>query len=246
ELTSTRFLVGFSNQTNIVVEDFKRATGYAYYTIEPLDAFFITGGLSYDSVEYPENFRAPPISPGTQSEDLLGPKAALVYSPSKWVTLRGIYARSLGGVSLDQSYRLEPTQLAGFVQTFRSIIPESVVGSVSAPTFDTYGTALDFKFDTGTYIGVYAGVLSADVSQTIGVFDYKFPNVIPSSTGEDFDFEERSIGITVNQLLGNRWSCGAAYRFTSSRLTTLLPDIPISALTNANDTAQSDLHQFGA
>src|SRR5204863_5324442 len=100
------------------VEQFRRAAGYAYYTFVPARDFSLTAGLAYDSVDYPANFRHPPISAGESSRSLFSPKAAVVYSPAEWVTLRGAYARSLGGVSLDQSYRLEPTHLAGFVQTF--------------------------------------------------------------------------------------------------------------------------------
>jgi tetratricopeptide (TPR) repeat protein len=232
-------------------EDFRRATGYAYYTLEPVRDLFVTAGLSYDNVEYPENFRSPPISPGQRSKDLLGPKAALAYSPQDWMTVRGIYARSLGGVSLDQSYRLEPTQLAGFVQTFRSVIPESVVGSVSAPTFETYGAALDLKFRTSTYVGIEAEMLSSDVDQELGVFESQFPNVVPSSTRQRLGFEERSIGVSLNQLLAEQWSAGVSYRFTSSELNVRLLDADNSGtaangFTNANNAARSDLRHLAA
>ena len=50
--------------------------------------------------------------------------------PAKAITLRG-GSRFLGGVSFDESYRLEPAQLAGFSQSYRSVISESAVGSVS-------------------------------------------------------------------------------------------------------------------
>ena len=50
---------------------------------------------------------------------------AVVWSPLREVTLRGVFSRALGGVSFDESFRLEPTQLAGFNQSFRSIISES-------------------------------------------------------------------------------------------------------------------------
>src|SRR5207245_2714623 len=35
------------------LDDFQRATAYAYYTLEPLKDLFATAGLSYDIVKYP-------------------------------------------------------------------------------------------------------------------------------------------------------------------------------------------------
>ncbi len=230
------------------VDDFQRLGAYAYYTLEPLKNLFLTAGLSYDQVTFPRNFRAPPTSSGETSKDAINPKAALVYSPADWITLRGIYTRSLSGVSLDQDYRLEPPQLAGFVQTFRTVIPESVVGSVSAPELETFGAAVDFKFKTRTYIGLRAEQISSDVNRDIGVFD--FPNVtppiVPSSTRERLNFEERSASIIVNQLLSDEWSAGASYKFTSSELKDRLAQIPAFVLNSADNTTRSDLHNFTA
>jgi len=234
-----------------VTADFERTTAYGYYTVEPWPDLFLIGGVSYDTVKYPENFRNPPIEPGTETRNRLSPKAALIYSPAKPVTVRGIYARSLGGVTLDESYRLEPTQLAGFVQTFRSVIPESVVGSVSAPAFEIYGAALDVKFNTGTYVGIGAQMLSSELTQEIGVFDFNIQSglpLVPSSTRERLDFREGSIGLAVNQLLGNEWSFGISYNFTSSELNAHLLDVPnvVGNFTNSDNSATSDLHHFGA
>jgi tetratricopeptide (TPR) repeat protein len=242
--------------SNSVSDSFYRTSGYGYYSVQPQKSLFLTAGVSYDHVEYPAaNFRDPPVSSGETSKDSFGPKAGLVYSPTEWLTLRGIYSRSLGGVSLDESYRLEPTELAGFIQSFRSVIPESVVGSVSAPTFETFGGAVDLKFKTGTYIGIQAQRLASDVDQRIGVFDYDttIMKAVPSSTREDLRFREWSAGMTINQLLANDWSCGLSYKFISSELTARLPDADnlgvvtnAFSFTHANDTSRSDLHDFSA
>src|SRR5439155_235343 len=118
---------------------FERITGYGYLTFEPLDKVWLIGGVAYDDLTYPRNFRHPPISLGEAHRSQLGPKAALVWELAPQATLRGAYTKSLGGVSLDESFRLEPTSLAGFPQTFRSLISESVAGSVAAPGYQTYG-----------------------------------------------------------------------------------------------------------
>ena len=81
--------------------------------------------MAADEEEFPYYFRNPPVTSGEDTRSQLGPKAALVWSPIPEATVRGVYTRSLGGVSLDESYRLEPTELAGFPQAFRSLISES-------------------------------------------------------------------------------------------------------------------------
>lgn len=206
-------------------EDFQRYTAYGYYTLQPEDDLFLTAGLSYDHVEFPKNFRDPPISSGQESKDLLGPKAAIVYLPLDWLVVRAAYAKSLGGLSLDQSYRLEPAELAGFVQTFRALIPEALEGSISAPPFETLGGAVDFKFRTGTYLSVEAQRLKSDVSRNGGVVQFSPGSTTPSTLYETLKFEETSVRISLNQLVGNRWSFGALGEFASAELQSDIPEL---------------------
>src|SRR2546422_652316 len=109
-MTANSFTNYFPAVNTNVTADFQRATAFGYYTLEAWRDLFLTAGFSYDEVQYPKNHRNPPISSGETRKDLFGPKAGLVYSPAEWVTVRGIYSRSLGGVTLDESFRLEPTQ----------------------------------------------------------------------------------------------------------------------------------------
>jgi len=126
-------------------------------------------------------------------------------------TVRFAYTRSLGGVSFDQSVRLEPSQVAGFLQAFRSIIPEAVAGSTAGARFETFGFALEQKFKTGTYLGIEGGLLNSEVDRIIGVVDLDFPPAfVPSGTRQNLDYTEKNLVITVNQLVGDWWSLGAA------------------------------------
>jgi len=93
-------------------EDFERVSAYAYETIEIIRDLRLTAGSSYDRIVAPRNHRDSPIAGGTTTTERLGPKVALVWMPLPPVTLRAVYAQSLGGVSFDQSFRLEPGQLA--------------------------------------------------------------------------------------------------------------------------------------
>jgi tetratricopeptide (TPR) repeat protein len=61
--------------------------------------------LRYETVWFNELLLA-----NTRTRDLVSPKAALTWDVSQGVTIRGIYAQSLGGVTFDESVRLaDPT-----------------------------------------------------------------------------------------------------------------------------------------
>jgi len=225
---------------------FQRTTAYSYLTVEPLDHLWLTGGAAADEEKFPYYFRNPPVTSGEDSRSQLGPKAALVWSPIPEATVRGIYTRSLGGVSLDESYRLEPTELAGFPQAFRSLVSESVVGSQSAPTFETLGAALDLKLGTRTYLGFQIERLGSEVNQGQGDFllYHGGPPAIVSSTPEHLNYVEHDGSVSLNQLLGEGFVLGAAYKITQSDLHWVLPDIPVSALPSANQTLQATLQEI--
>jgi len=227
-------------------DTFERFTACGYLTLEPVDRLWLTGGLAYDTETYPYDFRQPPLATGEANRSQVGPKAALVWSPVAEATVRGDFTRSLGGVSLDESYRLEPTQLAGFPQAFRSLIPESLVGSVDAPEFQTFGLALDLKFPTRTYAGVEAQRLETNLRRGIGVFSY-VPGVrplAPNSTPEDLDYGENLLAVSLGQLVGDMVAVGASYKLDQVRFRDVYPQVPATVL--PRDVMQADLHQATA
>jgi hypothetical protein len=227
-------------------EPFQRLSGYGYLTVEPADKLWLTGGFAYDDMVYPADFRNQPQTGGTDERHLPEPKAAVVWSPVPQVTVRGIYSHSLGGVSLDDSYTLEPTELAGFVQNYRSVMPESVVGSLSAEDAELEGLALDFKFGHGTYAGLQAQHITSRVRQTVGDLVALNDNTpfVPSSTSEDLVYNEESFSASLNQLLPDGFVAGVSYLLTRSELRTSFPDIPPSVYSFQDQSAY--LHQIDA
>ncbi len=229
----------------------ERQSYYVYDTWRPSRTLSLTAGLSYDRLEFPTNYRNAPITSGTDSRDRLSPKAGVIWNPFGNFFVRGAYTQSLGGVSFDESVGLEPNQVAGFNQVFRSIISESVVGSVAAPTYDTAGILIEDRFSTGTYVGLQGTVLQSDVDRTIGTFDAFLapfggrinPPIVPSSTPQELRYEEQGVLATVNQLVGDEWSFGARYQFTHSRLRTTFTDIPTSVVPGADHVEEATLHQ---
>jgi hypothetical protein len=243
-ITNSMDPVTFPSTNYTVKPDFSRISLYAYHTWELLDHCWLTAGLAYEHLTYPRNHRQIPIQAESATREELDPKAALVWSLTPQLTLRGIYTRSLGGVSYDESVRLEPTQLAGFSQSFRTLLSESVAGSVTAPRYETYGGALDLKLNTRTYLGVQAEGLSEDVNRTVGTFDLDSYPAKPSSTPQNLDYWERSISATLSQLISEDWSVGAQYRFTHSTLHTSFPALAGAVNVHPNAANQADLHQF--
>jgi hypothetical protein len=222
---------------------------YAYENWQLTDQLRLIAGVSYDRLHYPRNIDTAPITDREATKDQVSPKAGLIWSPWKETHLRSYYAQSLGGVFFDNSVRLEPTQIAGFNQAFRSLIPESVIGLVPGTRFETWGVGFDQAFhDWGTYLVVDGQFLNSDATRTVGLLTNSdpiapFPDS-PSSTRQSLDYFEKSLGVAVNQLLGKQWSLGARYRLTHSDLHARYPDVPAGTSgASGLDHVSGSLHQ---
>ena len=228
----------------------ERQSFYAYDTFRPFRSLSITAGVSYDRLEFPTNFRNSPIQDEQSDRSKVSPKVGVIWNPFGDLVFRAAYAQSLGGVSFDESVQLEPNQVAGFNQVFRSIISESVVGSVAAPEYETAGLLAEYKFGTGTYVGAQATLLKSEVDREIGTFDafiqsgFINPPIVASSTPQRLDYEEQNLSLSLNQLVGNEWSFGARYQLTFSDLQTTFPEVPLAILPALAESRQkATLHQ---
>ncbi len=214
--------------------DMDRESIYAYHYWNILDELQLTSGLSYDRLHYPANVDTAPITTGEKTIDRVSPKAGILWNPWQDTLFRGFYSKSLGGFSLDSSVRLEPTQIAGFNQAFRSLIPESVAGLVPGTRFETFGLGWNQKFKTGTYLLVDAELLKSDAARAVGILTNSNPFApiadSPSSTRQSLDYREESLAVTLNQLVGKEVTLGARYRLTYAHLdsdfTAISPDVP--------------------
>jgi hypothetical protein len=226
--------------------DFDRVDGYGYYNWRIWDPLLVTAGVSYDYIHFPANHRAPPISSNDDTRKRLSPKAGFIWTPLTNTTVRAAYTRSLGGLTFDQSIRLEPSQVDGFNQAFRSLIPESIAGSTPPATFDTYGVGLSQKFPTGTYIDIEADLLASHVSEEIGTINLGLfpPTSNPSVTPQILDFKERTVAVAINQLLGEEVTIGARYQISDAELTSTLPQIPLTVTGAANSHNAGTLQQL--
>jgi tetratricopeptide (TPR) repeat protein len=203
-----------------VTSNFYRYSTYLYENLAFDDVvgtsdLLFTVGVCYDYLHYPVNHRESPVSQAEDHRDQVSPKAGVVWSLPWRGTLRGSYTRSLGGVSFDQSFRLEPSQVAGFLQSFRSLIPESVSGALVAPRFETWGVGYDQQLGRDLYLGLTAEWLESDADKVTGVFDSVLGEPVSlSSLDSTLDFRERNAVVDVTWLAGNEFSLNARYRFS--------------------------------
>ncbi|HXG46568.1 MAG TPA: FecR domain-containing protein [Methylomirabilota bacterium] len=226
--------------------DINRASVYGYHQWQVVEPVRITLGATYDRLHYPENLVVVPITDEEATENQFSPKAGVVWEAWDKSYFRLAYTRSLGGVFFDNSVRLEPTQVAGFNQAFRSLLPESAGGLVPATEFETLHAGWDWAAPSRTYVGVEGEWLRSDGVRTVGVLTnepfFPFLPDYASSTRQALDYEERSALLTVNQLLGEWWSLGGLYRFTAADLDSRYNDVPEEAV-NAAQELSARLHQ---
>lgn len=228
--------------------DFQRLSVYAYHHWEIIDNLMLVGGVAYDALDYPANFRRPPLESKESDKEHWSPKAALIWDITPRVRARGMFSQAVGGVSYDESVRLEPTQLAGFGQSFRSVISESLVGSVEAPDYQIAGGALDLRPGTNTWLSLQGVSLRGEVKRDFGIFDIDFMGSPPgtqANTVEEFDYQEWQARAVLNQIVGRDWFLEAQYQFTRSELERELPTIAATPGFDRTATSLADLHQGG-
>lgn len=163
---------------------------------------------------------------------MVAPKLGFLFTPWARGQFRASYTKSLGGLYFDNSVRLEPTQVGGFNQAFRSLIPESVAGLVPGTEFETAGVGFDQSFPSGTWFGFAMEWLTSDGERDVGVLTNSTFLPIPDSPGrtrQELHFRERDLTAYVGQLWGDNFSFGVRYRLSEARLSARFPDIPAAA-----------------
>ena len=205
---------------------FERASGYGYHQLRLGDHLQLIGGLAYDYLQLPENFLLPPVSGDLKSVHQISPKAAFIWQNDLGTVFRGAYTRSIVGASIDQSFELEPAQLAGFTQTYRGVIPDSVEGTTSGAGVSSYGIALEQKLKTGTYLSLSAYLLDTDFTRADGALSNLVVTPVIGSEREHLKFREQSFAAEIDQLLGKYLTVGMQYRWTEADLKKNFVDFP--------------------
>lgn len=231
-----------ANQTASPNLDRFSVYGYYYYQLtEKLTAYL---GASVDTQRFPQNTEVPPISANEDTESQVSPKIGLRYRPFEQTTLRAAYSRSLGGVFFDQSIRLEPTQMAGFVNTYRSVLPESGAGILPGAEQDVAGLAWDQQFGPKTFLMVSGQWLRSGGARSLGTFDFSTLPADAATTSQSVDYEEQSLLVSLNRLIDPWFFVGANYRLSYANLSTTLTSIPTAVLPGGRVSMDATLHQL--
>ena len=217
-----------------LTEDFSRHTIYGYFNhslsiqAQRLD---FTLGLTYDRVEFPANLAEAPLIAGRKTSAQVGPKAGLSWSPMAGWMIRASYSKTQTGFSIDEPVRLEPNQVSGFIQAFRSVIPENLTGTIPAANIETANFSVDGKLGPETYLGLSIFHGNSDVKRNRNAFEaafFPFPptDVNAFSFEETFDYEETHIALRLDQLLGNSWSMGLRFSWNNAQIDKSTPGFP--------------------
>ncbi|MFO1499171.1 MAG: TonB-dependent receptor [Verrucomicrobiota bacterium] len=238
---------------------FQRWSVYGHDQLELAHNLWVTAGLTYDHLIFPQNLFAPPFSEHTTTRDQISPKAGVIWLAPSATTFRFAYSRSLTGASLEQSVAIEPTQIAGFNQLFRSLMPESITGSIPAASIDTYGVSLEQKVGSSTYFGLAAQIADSAADRTIGSFAVTAPPTVANQRGlpspkagpagltQTLDYGEKSVRVTADHLLGDEWALGLRYQLTYADLRSDygFPETTPTFRFDREQRVQSLLHQVG-
>jgi Tfp pilus assembly protein PilF len=232
---SLQALFLFLDPTDLLNQDFSvnffHFSGYGYHTWQMADPFALTAGLTYDCLHQPADVATTPFSSQSKTTVQFSPKVGFIWTPAANTTVRAAYTCSLAGLAGGQSLRLEPTEVAGFNQDFRSLAPESVAGDSSGAKFDTYDVALEQKFNTGTYLGLSGQILHSKLNALQGDFVFLTASpqdyaTYPLGLNQSMDYYEDSLTLTADQLLGKQWETGARYVLSQAKLNVNYWNIP--------------------
>lgn len=223
----------FTDAQQSVATDQQRVQIYGYYHWKPWERLRLIGGVSYDRLDYPANIDTAPVTNLESSRNRLSPKAGFILSLPLETYVRGSFTRSLGGAFGEGSLRLEPTEVAGFNQAFRSLIPESVIGQVPGTAFETYNLGLDHRTPFGLYLALEAALLRSDADREVGSFLYSGSGLpttptYPSVTTEQLTFQEKTLVATLNQLVSRDGALGIRYQASRADLNLQNINLPVT------------------
>jgi hypothetical protein len=149
----------------------------------------------------------------------------------------------MGGLINDSSTSIEPGEVAGFNQSFRSLIPQSAgFGTPPAMLFETWGLGVDHKFPTGTYVDIEMQSLTSRGNQLIGAWTGT-PALTLADLSQSQYFEEKDAFASISQLIGKEVSLGLRYSLTAVDVSAS-DYSAVSRLTYPQNHENSTLNEF--
>ncbi|MDX2109692.1 MAG: FecR domain-containing protein [Verrucomicrobiota bacterium] len=187
-----------------------------------------TAALGYEYRSLPINLLLPPYMPGTVETESLTPRAGVVAGPFRGWYWRAAAGRSLGGYWADEPLQLEPSQTAGLLTRYRSLVPEAFTGSLPAAQMDVFQTAIDGRIGENVFAGLEWFVGRASAHREWGGFYTLGASVFErfDLNGETIQYDENRTRIWVGGLLDACWSWDTDIAYSSSRIESTL-EVPV-------------------
>ncbi|MCC6232327.1 MAG: FecR domain-containing protein, partial [Verrucomicrobiales bacterium] len=148
---------------------YSNTRAYAYHTYRVTDRLRLTGGFSVEAGVAPANPDWPPLDHHERSFFALSPKLGILFEPWTGGTWRAAWTRGLGAYEFASGLRLEPTEVAGFLQSHRSLMGTSLAPGFPAEDQEMFGLGFDQRWATGTYAGFELTERSAQGERSLGV-----------------------------------------------------------------------------
>lgn len=217
---------------------------YSYLTFRLAPGLKITGGASFVDMSFPKNFRHPPTVSGEQSRNNFSPKVGLIYQPGTTWIVQGMYSQSLGSVSLEGAYRLEPTQVSGLTQTFRTLIPESQFGSISGQEVEIAAMSVTFNPTDRVSFRLDAANREACSEDSFGIFSRFLPATVwtPDQTPVLFDFRERELVVAAQALVHDNFTVNLRHEYENTRVEQTYTEIPMGVSPLSPRVFEGDSH----
>jgi Tfp pilus assembly protein PilF len=233
----------FTLANRYVNTEFQRFTAYAYYQLRPLENLRLTVGGAYDNLRIPVGINYFPAVNVEEQRERFSPKAGIDWEPWERTRLRAAYTRSFSGLFNDSDTIIEPSEVAGFNQDFRTLTAQSLV---PGSEFQTLSAAIDHKFNTRTYVNLQGDLLSSIGDQRVGQAEGAPTPTFAGSDKQIVDFKEKDITANVDQLICKNLSLSAAYHLTQANVSYdnhILPGFGIAGA-NYKINNQATLHRI--
>jgi outer membrane receptor protein involved in Fe transport len=224
-------------------ESIRHASLYGYGFWDLSEKLTLQAGATWDSLKFPANFRHAPLSPGHETEEGLSLKGGLLWHPSDNLSLWAAYAESLGGITFDESLTLEPSQTAGMLHNYRSVISESLVGSVTAPGLELAGLGIKWKPRDDLFVELDGRWRASEVQRMRGAFTLQGATPLDVDvTPEILDYEEWQLRGQLTWLFGHQFALALSHSWTSTDLVQAYPEFPAGGAVPPRITFDSSLH----
>jgi len=207
-------------------EDFQRSSGYIYGTWRPTRRWSVLVGVAGDRIVYPANLFTEPVTAGQDRASRISPKVGVVWEPNDRWTVRAAHSESLGGITFEESFRLEPVQFAGFTQGVRSLIPEAVAGATVAPRFRLDGVGISARWPGSFYFNLEAEQRTSEARRLPGVFVIRLLPARPESLRESLSLRETHVSVSAHWMVTPRWTVTFGSQWLDAEFEQVFPESP--------------------